>query len=116
MAEKITIPIIRDTAYQLGDRVEIEIDGQAQPDRIYLWLSETTRDAVVAGATVGPLLHQTLGRFPAGDYDLRLRGIDQPGNVGDWSTTVIIEHRPTPPPPTDLAIAGDNLTGNWSDN
>lgn len=116
MAGKITIPIIRDVSYEVGDRVELEIDSAVQPDRIYIWPDETARDAVVDGDTIAPVMHQTLVRFPAGDYNIRLRGIDVAGNPGDWSAATTIEHRPTPDAPESLAIDGDNLTGTWTDD
>lgn len=115
MAGKITIPITRDTGYELEDRIELEIDGSVQPDLIQMWPDATTRDGAVAGATVGPLMHETLASFSAGDYSVRVRGVDGKGNAGAWSAATVIEHRPTPATPTNLELDEGDLTGDWSD-
>lgn len=114
MAGKITVPITRDTDYAVGDRVELEVEGAVQPDLIMMWDSAAERTEA-AGGDPDPLMHETLARFPAGDYDVRLRGIDLAGNVGDWSGVTTIEHRPTPAAPTGLAVSGDDLSGDWED-
>lgn len=114
MAGQMMIPIVRDTDYAYGDLVEIEIEGEVQPDRILMWDSVSEREEAIGG-TPSPLMHQTLARFGAGDYSVRVRGVDLIGNAGAWSVAQIIEHRPTPEPPTALAISGDDLTGTWLD-
>lgn len=114
MAGKITIPIVRDTDYQFGDRLELEVDGQVQPDLIQMWDSAAER-AEAEGGTPDPLMHETLARFPAGDYAVRLRGIDLAGNVGNWSAAQTIRHRPQPERPTGLVISGSELQGSWAD-
>jgi hypothetical protein len=114
MAGKITIPIVRNVTYVLGDRVEIEIDGAVQPD--YVPMIDAVAAATIAGGgTPGALLHETLARFPAGDYSVRLRGVDAIGNVGDWMAPQTLEHRPLPETPAGLALSGGNLTGVWID-
>lgn len=114
MAGKITIPIVRDTNYGVGDLVELEIDSVVQPDRIVMFDSVATREAA-AGGTPGPLMHETLARFAAGDYSVRLRGVDAIGNAGTWMTAQTIEHRPRPETPTGLALSAGSLTGVWVD-
>lgn len=114
MAGKMTIPVVRDTDYEVGARLELEIDSAVQPDLIQMWDTPSQRQEAL-GETPDPLLHQTLARFPAGDYSVRLRGIDLAGNIGSWSTAQTIRHRPQPEAPTDLAIVGTELQGSWED-
>jgi hypothetical protein len=114
MAGKMTIPIERDTDYAVGDRVEIEIDGEVQPDRVLMFDSVSARTVALSG-TPDPLLHETLARFPAGDYSVRLRGVDQAGNAGSWSTAQTIQHRPATEAPSGLVVSGGSLAGVWVD-
>lgn len=114
MAGRMTIPIVRDTDYELGDTMALEIDSAVQPDLIQMWSSEAEREQALTGSPL-PVMHQTLARFPAGDYSVRLRGMDLAGNVGSWSAAQVIRHRPTPEPPTGLVIVGTELRGDWED-
>ena len=55
--------------------------------------------------------------YIAGDYLLTAKGVDILGNAGEMSNSVTIQHRPTPPPPFNLAITfgTDNLVWSWQD-
>lgn len=115
MAGSMKVPVVRDAVnYGEDDWLEIEIEGQVQPDLVRMFDTAAARAAALSGDP-GVLIHQTLARFPAGDYDVRVRGVDALGNVGDWSAVTTIPHRPTPETPSALAIVGDELVGEWSD-
>jgi hypothetical protein len=114
MAGPITIPIERDAGYAVGERIEVEVAGVVQPDLVLMWDSGAAL-IEAGGGTPAELRHVTLSRFVAGDYSVRLRGIDLAGNVGDWSSAVVIEHRPKPAAPTGLVVVGDELRGDWVD-
>lgn len=140
MAQPIDIALIVDPSYLPGDRAVIEIDSADQPDRPVLTPPNRERRGFgVASAITTPFGsmgltppdipfgaglfgigatrwdHTTLRAFVAGDYPIRARGIDTLGNLGDWSDAETIEHRPTPPPPINLSMAGSVLSWTWSD-
>lgn len=112
MAEQITIPIERDPDYLASDRVELEIDSVVQPDLIKL-LDAVAEREIAAGDPPSVLMYRTLRRFVAGDYSVRLRGVDAAGNASAWSAAVTIEHRPEPEAAIGLAVSGGSLTGTW---
>src|SRR5574343_56565 len=141
MAQPITIPILQDPVYLADDRFEVEIDSTIQDDRVFPWGPERRRrgygygspsttgyghgrglpygqgvyGAGLYGKGMGQVEHQPIDAAVAEDYSVRLRAIDVAGNVGSWSTAAPIEHRPTPPAPTELGVDGSTMTWTWSD-
>ena len=59
----------------------------------------------------------TESEYVAGDYLITAKGVDVLGNAGELSNSVTIQHRPTPPPPFNLATTSgtDNLVWQWQD-
>lgn len=103
MAAKMIIRMARDPAYVASDHVQLEIGGVIQQDRVLVY----GQDDVIE--------HETLALFVAGDYVVRNRGVDVLGNAGAWSDPVTIQHRPKPPPPTNLRLSGNDLLYDWHD-
>lgn len=140
MSERMTISFVVDPDWEPGVRVQLEVGGVVQPDRV-LPLSGRERQVLgflelgafmlghSAAVTLGEgrlgdgtlgigarqIDHTTLNRFDAGDYAVRLRTFDRLGNAGAWSEPVTIEHRPAPTPPRRVRVnaAGDALTWLW---
>lgn len=143
MAMPITLCIARNPAWSADDVLELEVNGQLQPDRIVPWgpqrrffgfgrgLPSRTpfgRWVIPGNLTLfgqgrfgqgqSKLTHTTLRAFVAGDYTLRLRSRDarrETGNVSDWSDAFIVEHRPAPPAPRNLRVTAGVLAWDWSD-
>ncbi len=140
MANALTLTVIREPDYLPADRIQIELDGAVQSDRIPAWdhsrarkgfgygnaretsfgvwmppPADTLFGAGLFGQGAGPLIHTTINSYVAGDYQLRARSVDALGNASNWSPAETIEHRPIPPAPTSLAIAAGVLSWTWSD-
>lgn len=47
--------------------------------------------------------------FAAGDYTVRVRAVDEAGNVGAWGEAFVVKHRPRPSGVAGLAVSGDEL-------
>src|SRR3990167_6157365 len=106
MAQPITLNIPRNPDYYLGDTFQIEIDGAVQPDVLLAWgptratmgegfgVEHQTGEGFGNWKVYGEgiegygwdgngadlMAHETTGAFVAGDYAVRIRGIDAPGN------------------------------------
>lgn len=141
MAAPLTVRFIRDFDYLQDDRLQLEVDSALQPDSVTIWtvlrdqlgwgrstdnnsgFGFATGLAWGAGAFGAGYFgqgaeiaeHRSVRSFVAGDYTIRMRGIDPLGNLGNWSISETLEHRPAPPPPFDLAMSGNTITWDWSD-
>ncbi len=138
MAQRMTIPIVATPEYLPRDVLEVEIDGDVQPDRIIVadpernaqgfgfelpTLTPFGRLALSPAVTpfglglfgVGAKLieYQTRASFDAGDYSVRIRARDALGNVSAWSSAYTLEHRPEPGPPRNLTVSGMTLGWVW---
>ena len=138
MAERLKITMVRGVGYGAGELVQIEVDGVLQPDRVVMWsasresvgwgrggwgeggdgfghagrarFGEGVFGYESLGVSGGGLIeHRTVGRFAAGDYVVRLRGVDVVGNAGPWGEAFVVRHRPRPAPPTGVGVSGDML-------
>ncbi|MFG0247818.1 MAG: hypothetical protein ACF8OB_02940 [Phycisphaeraceae bacterium JB051] len=69
------------------------------------------------GTGLNTITLSTTTEYVAGDYLVNTQAIDDLGNLGTASAAATIQHRPTPPPPYDLAITTgtDLLTWKWQD-
>lgn len=141
MARSIDLNIIRDRDYLALALVQLEITSVVQNDRVLMWgpdresmgfgfgaqsacgfgfgvgrpFGDGIFGAGYLGQGAGHIDQATTGTFVAGDYALRMRGVDRYGNAGSWSTSENIAHRPVPPDPEDLAVTAGALTWTWSD-
>ena len=141
MAEPLSIRVIQSHALRVDDRVELEVDGQAEPDQYRVWgprrhrvgfgRAAFGRHGFGRGVGIGfgrglfgrgrfgqgaaAVTLQTRTSFVAADYSVRSRAVDHHGNAGAWSAALTVPHRPDPPAPTNLAIDSGDLTWSWSD-
>ncbi|MEM6394600.1 MAG: hypothetical protein AAF797_17675 [Planctomycetota bacterium] len=139
MAKPLTIQLIPPAAWLPPDRVLVEVDGNLEPVRYRLPVPSTGYGSGGYGETgygqgqgigygegayglgaygLGTALIgiDTRTVFPAADYLVRIRAVDELGNEGPWSDGQIIPHRPLAAPPYDLGIPSNStLTWKWSD-
>jgi len=141
VAAPLIIPTFLDAELLHTDVVQFEVDDVALGGRLEAWPETRGRNGFgfvtplrhpfgVAGFAAPPIAVWGAGDFGlggrrvdwatqtqyvAGDYGVRARAIDSLGNAGDWTDSVTIEHRPTPPPPRNLAISDNVLSWTWSD-
>lgn len=143
MAEAINIQFERSRRYGAADKLRLEIDSEEQTDRITIWSKSRGKLGYghgpygqgrygygkslgygngaygrgVYGQGADIATHTTQTEFVAGDYSVRARVEDEAGNVGSYSSAITIQHRPTPPFPTNLQITTgtSTLTWSWSD-
>lgn len=141
MAAPLVIRYVRHPDYLPGDHLELEVDNAVQGDRIVPWGPDRAlvgfglTAAIQAPFGLGPALpfgeggfgygrfglgaeivvHRTLRPYVAGDYDVRLRSVDQLGNASAWNTAATVKHRPKPPAPRALRLDGAVLRWDFSD-
>lgn len=135
MTAAIGMMVLRDPAYGVEDALEFEVDGSVQRGLVRLWDGSRSRLGFGRGAfglePFGWLRPRGFGdsafglggfgvgadyavvttatRFAAGDYAVRVRGVDDLGHRGAWSAAVTIAHRPPPPPPHNLRVSEGTL-------
>lgn len=138
MAAPITVPIERHTDYLPTETAQVEVAGVVLADRVVVnndrnlygdGSPDATEYGHIAGQSYGDgfyglglygfgaaiLDHRTLSSYVVEDYAVRLRSVDEVGNVGAWGTATTIQHRPQPPTPTSQAVSGGVLSWSWSD-
>ncbi|MEM1207753.1 MAG: hypothetical protein AAGI54_00670 [Planctomycetota bacterium] len=139
MALPLTLTLLRDPDLLTTDRLELEIDGVLQPDRLRaqptartlqgfgltphqsagfgfvpaLPFGEGRFAAGYFGTGATTFTHTTLRSFDAGAYAVRVRAVDPLGNAGPWSDPVSIAHAAPPDPPHSLAVSPDGLRLTW---
>lgn len=141
MAAPIEFDLLISPSLLHSDHLQIRVDGAVQTDRIQPWPGTlrsrrgfgygnpaTTPFGVWClpgvdvpfgagkfGQGAKRLTHRTRASFVAGDYAIDTRSIDAAGNAGGYSASATVRHRPVPPAPLSLAIAGSVLSWTWSD-
>ena len=135
MGMPLFIQIIRDPSYTPGENLQVEVNGELQPDLVPYWAAgrqragfgyDDTERSAFGTATTPPfgdgvfgyagfedetavLEHRTVKAFRAGNYAVRIRGRDMLDNVGEWSEPATIYHRPPPPAVNRLRLDGSNI-------
>ncbi len=140
MAESISETWLRNPDAELGERLELEVSGTIQADRVSIrplrWpdrgygYGSNVQGAY--GFAIGPgygmglygrgyygvgtdtVTHATAAKFVAEDYRIRARTLTDEGNTGPWTDWVDVTHRPTPPAVSNLSLAAGVLSWQWS--
>lgn len=139
MSGPVVVDFEVDPAWEADARLELEVDGVVQPDRVNPWLGFAREkmgfgrgsphytafgvavfpvDQVGFGAggfgSGAPVVrHTSLENFDNGPKKVRVRAVDPAGNAGDWSPERVVWVLDPPPPPRALATGAGGLSWSW---
>ena len=111
MAAPLLLRVEQTVAFQIGDFIEIEVDGVVDAAKPRIWGQD--REFIDTDPTPLPtVLIRTATEYDSGTYSVRLRAVDSLGQAGPWTAAQDVNHRTPPAPPTSLDVLGSELT--WS--